>query len=96
MFDLQTALAKGMYVELLDDWFKLFAREQFLVLNFETYMDDKFSMLHRIYAFLDTGKISMLRRIYAFLDTGKISMLHRIYAFLDTGKIPTKHKDGLR
>ena len=57
MFDLQAALAKGMYVELLEDWFKLFAREQFLVLNFETYMDDKFSMLHRIYAFLDTGKI---------------------------------------
>ena len=38
----------------------------------------------------------MLHRIYAYLDTGKISMLHRIYAFLDTGKIPTKHKAGLR
>lgn len=52
---LQIRLSEGMYPVFLEDWFRVFPREQILIIRFEDYIKDVQGHLQQVFDHLELG-----------------------------------------
>ena len=55
-FSSQIRILEGMYSVFLEDWFRIFTRDQVLVLRNEDYSEDVEGHIIKVFNFLDVGK----------------------------------------